>query len=88
VEEALIREFQEEFSVPVRPLSFIGEAAFTHGETEFTLRGYGVELLSGDFTLLVHSAWRWAALEEIETLDFADSDRLLFPAVRAYLARL
>jgi 8-oxo-dGTP diphosphatase len=37
------------------------------------------------FKMTEHSEWRWAALTEIEALDFADSDRRLFPALQVYL---
>ncbi|MDR2553429.1 MAG: NUDIX domain-containing protein [Treponema sp.] len=100
-EEALIREWAEELSVAVKPLSLIGEAVFIHGGTEFTLRAYGIVFLSGKpgedsppvqpgdlpagFVLSVHSAWRWAAVDDLEAMDFAGSDRLLFPAVRRAL---
>jgi 8-oxo-dGTP diphosphatase len=80
--EALIREFEEELGVPVEILSLAGEAEFVHKGTLFTLRAYFIKLLSEDITLSVHSRWTWASPEEIETLDFADSDRKLFPAIR------
>ncbi|GHV86507.1 NUDIX hydrolase [Spirochaetia bacterium] len=80
-EAALVREFAEEFAVPVESGAFIGETSFIHKDTEFTLRAYGVTFLSMDLTLSVHSEWRWAALEEIAALDFAASDRQLFPAI-------
>jgi 8-oxo-dGTP diphosphatase len=79
--DALAREFKEELAVPVEAGAFIGEAEFDHGETHFTLRAYRIKLLSTDFTLLVHSCWRWASMEEIQALDFAGSDMLLFPAI-------
>jgi 8-oxo-dGTP diphosphatase len=82
---ALIREFKEELAVPVEPGTFIGEAEFDHGETHFTLHAYRIKLLSSQFTLNVHSEWRWASVEELQTLDFADSDKLLFPAIAVAL---
>ena len=78
---ALVREFQEEFAVPVEPGAFIGETSFVHHETVFTLRAYGVRFVSKDFTLRVHSEWRWVSPGELEALDFAPSDRALFPAL-------
>jgi 8-oxo-dGTP diphosphatase len=82
---ALIREFKEEFAVPVEPLFAVGEASFVHKDTRFTLRAYRIKFLSTAYTLSVHSEVRWAFLEEIEGLDFVDSDRLLFPVIQKTL---
>ncbi|GHV95678.1 hypothetical protein AGMMS50293_19980 [Spirochaetia bacterium] len=38
----------------------------------------------GGIRLAEHTQWRWAALDEIEALDFAGSDRALIPALKAY----
>jgi len=84
-EEALIREFQEELSVAVEVQSFIGETDFVHGDTRFNLRFYRVKLLSENMILSAHSEWRWVSMEEITSLDFADSDRKLFPAIKKAL---
>ncbi|MDR2073270.1 MAG: NUDIX domain-containing protein [Spirochaetaceae bacterium] len=80
-QDALIREFEEELRAPVEVLSYLASAEFIHGDTRFTLRAYRVTLLCESFTLSVHSRWRWASFAELKTLDFADSDRLLFPAL-------
>ncbi|MDR2700919.1 MAG: (deoxy)nucleoside triphosphate pyrophosphohydrolase [Spirochaetaceae bacterium] len=80
-QEALIREFQEELAVPVEVGSFIGETEFIHGDTLFTLRFYRITLLSDDYTLTAHSEWRWVSMDEMIQLDFAESDRKLFPAI-------
>jgi len=81
-QEALIREFQEELNVMVEVQSFIGETDFVHGDTRFTLRFYWVKLLSENIVLSAHSQWRWVSMEEINRLDFADSDRKLFPLIK------
>ena len=83
--EALIREFQEELAVAVEVESFIGETDFVHGDTRFTLRFYWVKLLSENIALTAHSEWCWLSMDEITRLDFADSDRKLFPAIKKNL---
>ncbi|MDR1175721.1 MAG: NUDIX domain-containing protein [Treponema sp.] len=82
-EEALVREFDEEFSVPVKAGHFVGSGSFEHRGVTHTLKGYRIELLSRNFRLREHSEWRWAAPEEIESLDFAPSDRALLPFLKA-----
>jgi 8-oxo-dGTP diphosphatase len=85
-EEALIREFQEEFSLPIRVGEKVGEAAFEHRGIRRTLWAYRIYVdLAGGPRLSCHEEWKWAAVEEIETLDFAPSDLQLLPALKAYL---
>jgi 8-oxo-dGTP diphosphatase len=86
--DALIREYLEELAVPVEVGSFIDQAAFQHGETHFTLRAYAIKLLSEDFSSREHSEYRWAGAGELDGLDFAESDRLLFPKVKSLLGAL
>jgi 8-oxo-dGTP diphosphatase len=85
---ALIREFEEELAVPVELLCALGEGSFVHKNIRFTLRAYWIKFLSTTYTLSVHSEVRWAFPEELEGLDFVDSDRLLFPVIQRTLARL
>ena len=79
---ALIREFDEEFSLAITVGAFLGSAVFTHRGVERTLFAHAVSF-TGEPVLREHTAWKWAALAEIETLDFAGSDRLLLPALLA-----
>ncbi|MDR0376232.1 MAG: (deoxy)nucleoside triphosphate pyrophosphohydrolase [Spirochaetaceae bacterium] len=84
-EAALIREFQEEFAVTVRPGPFLGSASFEHrGETR-VLRAYRVYLESRDFILSEHTAWDWVFPETIAGLDFAGSDMKLLPELAQHL---
>jgi 8-oxo-dGTP diphosphatase len=83
--EALVREYHEEFGVPVTPGSLLASASFEHHGKTYRLNAYEVRFESLDFTLREHSRWRWAGMAEIERLDFADSDRKLLPALKAYL---
>jgi 8-oxo-dGTP diphosphatase len=83
--EALVREYSEEFGVPVLPGSLLASASFEHHGKTYSLNAYEVRFESLDFTLREHSQWRWADMAEIERLDFAGSDRKLLPALKAYL---
>jgi 8-oxo-dGTP diphosphatase len=84
-EAALIREFQEEFGVAIKTGPLLGTAAFEHRGRVYDLRAYRIFFTAPAWRLSEHDEWRWAALGELETLDFADSDRRLFPALKAYL---
>jgi 8-oxo-dGTP diphosphatase len=80
--DTLRREYLEELSVPVEAGEKIGEAQFVHGDTRFFLNALLVTLQSEDFSLKEHSEYRWVTFAELEQLDFADSDRQIFPAIK------
>jgi 8-oxo-dGTP diphosphatase len=82
--EALVREYGEEFGVEVIPGPLVASASFEHNGKTYSLNAYEIRLQSLDFALREHSQWRWADMAEIESLDFAGSDRKLLPALKAY----
>jgi 8-oxo-dGTP diphosphatase len=84
-EEALIREFREEFAVTVRPGPFLASASFEHHGKTRILRAYRVYLESHDFILSEHTEWDWVSLETIAGLDFAGSDRKLLGELEKHL---
>jgi 8-oxo-dGTP diphosphatase len=84
-EAALIREFREEFGLRISVGPPLCGADFEHRGIRRKLRASLIEL-KGEPRLREHSEWKWAAPEEIETLDFADSDLKLLPALKTYLA--
>jgi 8-oxo-dGTP diphosphatase len=83
-EEALIREYAEELGVSITLGPFMGSASFEHRGVRI-LHAYRVYFQEYRITLSEHTEWRWATFEEIQALDFAASDRKLFPALQAYL---
>jgi 8-oxo-dGTP diphosphatase len=83
-EAALCREYREEFRIPVRVGSYLGSASFEHHGVKRILRAYRIYFEGRDFTLSEHTEWRWSGFDEIEKLDFADSDRALIPALKTY----
>jgi 8-oxo-dGTP diphosphatase len=84
-EAALVREFREEFGVTVKPGPFLGAASFEHKGSAYLLHAYRIYFTEKNFTLAEHSQWRWAGMEEMASLDFANSDRRLFPVLKTYL---
>jgi 8-oxo-dGTP diphosphatase len=75
---ALMREYQEEFGLDIEVGPFLAQAVFDHGTERFSLHAYRVIMNGPPRVLTEHSEWRWALFSELETLDFADSDRKLF----------
>lgn len=87
--QAICREFEEEFSVPVTVGERIAQSVFRYKETDVQLDGYEVFLATDNprWVLTEHTEIRWVALEEIRDMDFVDSDLLLYPQVMEYFAR-
>ncbi|MFP3089800.1 NUDIX domain-containing protein [Treponema sp. TIM-1] len=81
-EDALIREYDEEFQVSIKIGEILGTVSFDHRGVTHTLNAYRIYFCGRDFTLKEHSEWRWAGFGEMEKLDFADSDRKLFGYLR------
>jgi 8-oxo-dGTP diphosphatase len=82
-QEALKREYREEFAVDIAVGDFLGSAVFQRRGLERRVNAYRVFFSVLDLTLAEHAQWRWATLEEIAQLDFVDSDRKLLPALKA-----
>jgi hypothetical protein len=77
------------FRSPIRVGEELGSSLFLHRGLERTLRAYRIYFDPDDPAhppvLSDHEEWKWAAIAEIEGLDFAPSDRNLLPALKAYL---
>lgn len=89
-QQSIIRELEEEFGVKVQVGQKIAQACFKHGGDDFALHAYLVTLphdgMSEKFILTEHTEYRWAELSEIPTLNFVDSDLLIYPQVCKFLA--
>ncbi len=80
-EQALIREYMEEFTLEIKVSMPVCEVSFKHNDSDYLLSAYSVTLPEDlrFIKLNEHSQWRWATLDEIMELDFADSDRKILP---------
>jgi len=79
-EEALRREFEEEFGILIIPLRLIGSSRFLSPSGERDLAAWLVTIpVSGTLELREHSHVAWIAIDKLEALDLADSDRALVP---------
>ncbi|MHB9151347.1 MAG: (deoxy)nucleoside triphosphate pyrophosphohydrolase [Spirochaetales bacterium] len=88
-EDALRREFEEELGILIVPLRLIGCSRFLSPSGERDLAAWLVAIPdSGALELREHSHAAWIAIDKLETLDLAGSDRALVPLLeREYRAR-
>lgn len=82
-QEALIREYEEEFGIKVKTGSFIGEISFTHNNKKVMLHAFEVIFPEEEYNWILteHTEVKWIPLKEIEKLLFVDSDLLLLPYI-------
>ncbi len=89
-EQAIVREFNEEFGVTVDVGDKIAEASFKHNGEVVDLHAYVIKVphdgISKKYVLTEHTEYKWVELAEIPALNFVDSDMLLYPQVAKYLA--
>jgi 8-oxo-dGTP diphosphatase len=86
-EQALSREFDEEFGIEVRAKRLIGESVFPHRGVDRLLAAWLIELAPGSQPRLVeHEELSWAGAAELESLRLVDSDRKLLGYVLPLLA--
>jgi 8-oxo-dGTP diphosphatase len=79
--QALMREFDEEFGIPVKVGERLGKSWFEHSGKQYELTAVRIELEPGTLELREHSETRWVGAEEIKAMELTDSDRSLLPFV-------
>jgi 8-oxo-dGTP diphosphatase len=84
-EQALAREFLEEFGVKVSVGEQLSEAEFENKGQKRQLKAFRIDFLSSGFELREHSDWRWASFDEISEMDFTPSDLKLLDGIKRRL---
>lgn len=87
-EVAILREFEEEFSVSITVGKKIAQAVFQYKGKDIQLLGYEIFLATDtpQWILTEHTEIQWVTLDEIKNLHFVDSDLLIYPQVVEYFA--
>ena len=86
-EQALKREFFEEFGANIVVKNPICDSYFTHKDKNVVLKAFEVEFSDLDnieWILSEHTETAWVPFEKIPTLLFVDSDMQIYPKVRDY----
>ena len=87
-ETAIKREMLEEFGVDVKVHEKITEGTFFHKGKKCSLFVFFTEFsedgIKKPFVLTEHTEYKWVDLEEIKSLEFVDSDLLIYEDVKKY----
>ena len=75
-EDALRREFMEEFEVEVFPVRLLGVRNFDHNGRVRDLAAWEISIdPEAQLTLTVHSELKWVEPRQLSEIDLADSDK-------------
>jgi 8-oxo-dGTP diphosphatase len=85
MEEALMREIEEELAVEIHELQYLMTVEHSYPDFDLTMHAYTCALTVKEVTLKEHVATKWLAVEELNQLDWASADvpvvkRLMFCA--------
>jgi len=85
-EVSLEREFEEEFGIKIKVGKQIANATFKHGDEERELYAYQIFFTPPEngYILTEHTDTDWATFQQIQNLNFVDSDRLLLPQLKDF----
>lgn len=88
LQQAVVREMQEEFGVTVSVGRKITSGSFSHKGKPCTLDVLEVKFphdgMTERFALTEHTDYKWAAINEIPSLNFVDSDLSVYEAVKKW----
>lgn len=88
LQQAVVREMQEEFGVTVSVGRKITTGTFTHKGKPCTLDVLEVSFphdgMAERFALTEHTDYKWADINEIPSLNFVDSDLSVYEAVKKW----
>ena len=86
-QEALLREFQEEFMIDIEVGECIAKADFKHNNDTVNLFAYEIKIKDIDnvsWILSEHTDVNWVSFDKISELEFVDSDLLLLTQIRNF----
>lgn len=87
-EVAICREMMEEFGISVKPVKKITESTFEHNGVTVSLHVFEIKVphkgLFFKYKLTEHTEYKWVRFEEIQSLDFVDSDMAVYEDVKKY----
>ena len=83
-EEALKREFKEEFNLDISVGNLIWRGKFNNGEKRYLLQAYRIYMLTDNIRLFEHETYLWADLSTLKTLEMPESDKMLLEFLSSF----
>ena len=84
---ALVRECHEELSLTIEVGTRLGDdVALSGPRGPWTLKVWTARVVSGELTLVDHSASRWLSFDELDDVPWIPADAPLVEALRALMA--
>ena len=74
-EQALKREFNEEFSVNILVGDKLCTEGFVNRDQPYVLEAYSVRLITDSFVLTEHQEIRWMSIHDLKHVPMANSDK-------------
>jgi 8-oxo-dGTP diphosphatase len=88
-QQAVVREFKEEFGVHVKVGEKITDSSFRHNGDLVALHAYRIFVphrgIFFKYKLTEHTEYKWVKITDIPVLNFVDSDLRLYPEVKKYV---
>lgn len=84
--EALVRELDEELSLSVDSLEFLGTVDHSYPDFDVRLHFFLIPYSGIEPTLKEHTAADWIPIDKLDSIDWAEADRLILPELRDRLA--
>lgn len=76
-EEALEREYMEEFRLKIKVGRRVFEGTFTNRALDYRLVAYSIRIAEAEPVMTEHTEYRWVTLSELKLLEVAESDNLI-----------
>ena len=81
LEEALIRECQEELAITVKPHGIFTEVVHEYSDITVHLTLFNCGICAGEPQLLEHNAMQWITPAEIENFEFCPADEVILKKI-------
>jgi mutator protein MutT len=84
-ESCLVRELKEEFGIDTRVTGYVGDNYHVYDDKIIHLIAFRVEHLNGEIQLIDHDEIKWLAVDELDSLKWAEAD---IPLVQSFKASI
>lgn len=85
LEQALIREIEEELTIRIEPDYLLHTIEYDYPQFHLTMHCYVSHITNGTITLLEHKDATWLVKEELNTLNWLPADIEVLPKIAALL---